>query len=98
MKELSISRSDSLAIERTKLANERTFLAYFRTFVVFVSSGFAVLKIAALKDIHDVGMFLLILGPVLFLIGMGRFFYVKWKLKKFYHIEYPASGKEAKAS
>ena len=84
MEKLRISRTDALAMERTRLANERTFLAYFRTFVVFVSSGFAILKISALKDIHDVGLFLLFLGPVLLVVGVVRFLYVKRKLGKYY--------------
>lgn len=87
MEKQQIRRSDALALERTRLANERTFLAYFRTFVVFVSSGFAILKIAALKDIHDVGLFLVILGPVLFIVGTGRFFFVKRKVKKYYRLD-----------
>ena len=76
--------TDLLAMERTRLANERTFLAYFRTSIVFLSSGFAILKIGALSEIRDVGVFLAVLAPVLFFIGLGRFYYVKRKLKKYY--------------
>ena len=84
MKKGDWSRTDVLAMERTHLANERTFLAYFRTSIVFLSSGFAILKITVLSEIRDVGYFLTILAPVLFLVGLLRFFYVKRKLKKFY--------------
>ncbi len=84
MEKLLLSRPDALAMERTRLANERTFLAYFRTFVVFVSSGFAILRISALKDIHDVGLVLLFLGPVLFVVGVVRFLHVRKKLRKYY--------------
>lgn len=80
----NLSRTDGLAIERTRLANERTFLAYFRTFVVFLSSGFAILKIEILQEIRDVGYFLIILAPVLLLIGILRFLYVKRQIRKYY--------------
>lgn len=86
MDKIKFNRTDELAMERTRLANERTFLAYFRTFVVFVSSGFAILKISALQEIKHVGYFLIIIGPIIFVIGTVRFFYVKKKLKKFYAI------------
>ena len=81
---LTMSRTDRLAMERTRLANERTFLAYFRTFIVFMSSGVAILKINALKDIETVGYFLVIVSPILLIIGISRFFYVKRQLKKYY--------------
>ena len=80
----SLSLTDFLAMERTRLANERTFLAYFRTFIVFLSSGFAILKMNALREIIVVGYFLTALSPVLLAIGVGRFIYVKRKLRKYY--------------
>ncbi len=81
----TLNRTDALAIERTRLANERTFLAYFRTFIVFVSSGFAILKMEVLKEIIDIGYFLSILAPLLLLVGILRFFYVKRQIRKFYY-------------
>ena len=63
MNKLELSRTDELAMERTRLANERTFLAYFRTFIVFLSSGFAILKLIALKEILTVGYMLVIIAP-----------------------------------
>lgn len=80
-----LSRTDALAIERTRLANERTFLAYFRTFIVFLSSGFAILKMEVLQEIRDIGYFLTLLAPLLLIIGVGRFFYVKRQVRKFYY-------------
>lgn len=85
MNKVELNRTDSLAIERTRLANERTFLAYFRTSIVFLSSGFAIIKIDALKDITDIGYFLLVVAPILLLIGIGRFYYVKRKLRKYFY-------------
>ena len=82
-----LSRTDYLAMERTRLANERTFLAYFRTFVVFMSSGFAIIKISVLEEIIHVGYFLVILAPLLFIIGLSRFVYVRRQLRKHYYID-----------
>ena len=75
---------DYLAIERTRLANERTFLSYFRTAVVLLSSGIAVLK---LEEISDLGLFLLLLGPAIMVLGIIRFLYVKRQIKKYYRIK-----------
>lgn len=75
-----------LAIERTRLANERTFLAYFRTSIVFLSSGFAIIKISALKEVTDIGYFLLIIAPALFLVGLVRFLYVRRKVQKYFYV------------
>lgn len=83
-KKAKLNRTDALAIDRTRLANERTFLAYFRTFVVILSSGVAILKMEILQEIRDLGYFLAFLSPVLLLIGLSRFIYVKWHLRKYY--------------
>ena len=85
MSKIELNKTDSLAIERTRLANERTFLAYFRTSIVFLSSGFAIVKIAALREIIDIGYFLMIIAPILLFIGIFRFFYVKKQLRKYYY-------------
>lgn len=84
MEKLELSLTDKLAIDRTRLANERTFLAYFRTFIVFLSSGFAIIKLGILTDIKSIGYFLVIVAPILLLIGLIRFFYVKKSIKKYY--------------
>lgn len=81
---MTMSRTDELAMERTRLANERTFLAYFRTFIVFVSSGFAILKMELLNEITEIGYFLIAMAPIMLTIGTARFFYVKVQLRKFY--------------
>ena len=81
---MDMNKTDFLALERTRLANERTFLAYFRTFIVFLSSGIAIVKISALQEISIIGYFLLVISPILLLIGVSRFFYVKRQLKKYY--------------
>ena len=84
-KEKLITR-DWLAIDRTRMANERTFLAYFRTFVVILSSGIAILKVEVLKELFGLGVLLVIVAPILLIIGIGRFLYVKKHIRK-YHRE-----------
>jgi putative membrane protein len=79
-----ISRTDFLAMERTKLANERTFLAYFRSFVVMTSSGFAVLKLEMLQQLLTLGYFFIVAGIMMLVIGVVRFYYVKRKLAKYF--------------
>ena len=75
---------DKLAIDRTRLANERTFLAYFRTFIVLFGSGAAILKLEVLSEIRNLGYFFIIASPLLLLIGIIRFFYVRKHIRKFY--------------
>ena len=79
-----LSKTDALALERTRLANERTFLAYFRTSIVFLSSGFAMIKLDVLNEMIEMGYFLLAISPLIAIMGVLRFFYVKRKLKRFY--------------
>lgn len=77
-----LNNTDLLALERTKMANERTFLAYFRTFTVFLSSGFAVMKLEILQEIHSLGIVLIILSPLILMIGIFRIYRVRAFLKK----------------
>jgi putative membrane protein len=81
---MELKTTDKLAIERTRLANERTFLAYFRSTIVFLSSGFAIVKLEMLQEIEWVGFALIAIGPILFFIGFIRFIYVKRSIRKFY--------------
>lgn len=83
----NLSKTDALALERTRLANERTFLAYFRSSIVFLSSGFAIIKLEVLSEILTMGYFLLAISPILLVIGVLRFFYVKKQLKEYYFVE-----------
>lgn len=75
---------DWLAVDRTKMANERTFLAYFRTFIVILSSGIAILKVELLEDMVDLGFFFILLAPIILIVGLVRFFFVKRHIKKYY--------------
>jgi putative membrane protein len=85
MQNSELSKTDLLAIERTRLANERTFLAYFRTFIVLLSSAVAILKLDVLQEIRELGYALLIISPILLLIGIGRFFYMRKRIAKYYY-------------
>jgi putative membrane protein len=78
------SRTDLLALDRSKLANERTFLAYFRTFIVFLSSGIAILKLGPLQDIVVLGYFLTGMSPVLLFIGLFRFYRTRRALMRYF--------------
>ncbi len=79
-----LNRSDKLALVRTKLANERTFLAYFRTFVVFLSSGFAILKLDILMNIKILGYFFIVIAFVVLSVGFLRFVHIKNKIHEYY--------------
>lgn len=76
---------DKLALDRTKLANERTFLAYFRTSVVFLSSGFAILKLDVLSELFEIGVALTALGPLIAIIGIVRFLRVRSKMNNYFN-------------
>ena len=76
------TNSEKLAFERTVLANERTYLAYIRSFIVTLSSGLAILKLEFLSNLKLLGIVLTVVGPILFIAGTIRFFYVKYKLRK----------------
>ena len=78
---------DWLAIDRTRMANERTFLAYLRTFIVVLSSGVAILRVEALQDMIDLGIFLLAIAPIIFIIGLARFLYVRRHIRKYYTVK-----------
>lgn len=84
---VKVKNTDQLAMERTRLANERTFLAYFRTFIVFLSSGFAIVRLSILEEIREIGYLLLIIAPLMLLIGILRFFYMKRRLRKFFYVK-----------
>lgn len=88
VKEDLITR-DWLAIDRTRMANERTFLAYFRTFIVILGSGVAILRVEILEDMFDLGIFLLIIAPIVLVIGLVRFFYVKRHIRKYHTVKIP---------
>lgn len=86
VKEDLITR-DWLAIDRTRMANERTFLAYLRTFIVVLSSAVAILKVEALQNMFDLGIFFLVIAPVILIIGLARFLYVRQHIKKYHTIK-----------
>ena len=78
---------DWLAIDRTRMANERTFLAYLRTFIVVLSSGVAILKVDALQNMSDLGIFLVVIAPIILIVGLLRFLYVRRHIRKYYMVK-----------
>lgn len=86
IKEELITR-DWLAIDRTRMANERTFLAYLRTFIVVLSSGVAIIRVDALQEMFDLGIFLLVIAPIIFMVGLLRFLYVRRHIERYYNSE-----------
>lgn len=69
---ISLSPTDVLALERTKLANERTALAYLRTFIGMAASGAALLKLFDVPWAHTAATFLLLGAPILLVLGLCR--------------------------
>jgi putative membrane protein len=64
---------DLLAIDRTILANERTVLAYFRTMLALLAAGASLIHFFDAWWALPGGLTLLVLGPVLFGIGLWRY-------------------------
>ena len=84
MAEKELITRDWLAIDRTKMANERTFLAYLRTFMVVLGSGVAIIKVEVLEDLTGLGIFFIILAPVILVFGAARYLYVRRHIHKYY--------------
>jgi putative membrane protein len=83
-KEIKLSLSDWLAIERTRLANERTFLAYFRTALALLAGSVTILRLDAFKDIRWLGYTLLMWVPLVLLVGVWRLVSVKREIERRY--------------
>jgi putative membrane protein len=75
---------DYLALERTKLANERTLLAYSRTSLYMLLGGIAFLQLKDFEKIIWVGYLALGLSIVLIIVGLYRYFLIKYRLKNYY--------------
>ncbi len=84
MEKSNLPVNESLALERTKLAIERTVRAYFRTAVVFLSSGFAIFQIESLSQIKELGLVLMIIGPIVLIVGFVRFIVIRRRILKRY--------------
>lgn len=80
----TLTTRDWLALERTKLANERTFLAYFRTFIVILGTGITLMKLELFQELKSVGVVFTAISPILLLIGLIRWFSVRYKIRKHY--------------
>lgn len=83
MDKSSLPIRDQLSFERTNLANERTLLAYIRTFLGVIAAGAALLKLFEVTWAQTAGIVLLVLGPLLLVFGLWRFFRIKAMLKHY---------------
>jgi putative membrane protein len=79
---------DYLALERTKLANERTLLAYSRTSLYMLLGGVAFFQLQGFRNIQWLGYVALILGMILILVGLYRYFQIKARLGRYYRRNY----------
>jgi len=64
---------DHLAIDRTILSNERTVLSYARTSLALIAAGAAVIHFFVEEWIKGVGIFLIMIGGTLAIIGYMRY-------------------------
>lgn len=75
---------DYLALERTKLANERTLLAYSRTSLYMLLGGIAFLQMQDFSKIRWIAYVVLSSSIVIFVVGMYRYFQIKYRLDSYY--------------
>ena len=64
---------DHLAIDRTILSNEITVLSYARTSLALIAAGAAVIHFFAEQWIKGVGVFLILVGLALAIVGYMRY-------------------------
>ena len=70
-----------LALERTKLANERTLLTYIRTGLYFLVAGSTLGHLIDTSFWNVMGIPLVVVGALIPLLGLIRFFRVKGKIE-----------------
>jgi len=75
---------DHLSMERTKLANERTLLSYVRTSLYLILGGIAFLGMQDFEKIKMLGYFFICIAVIILIIGIARFYQLKWHLRKMY--------------
>lgn len=85
---------DYLALERTKLANERTLLAYSRTSLYMLLGGIAFLQMQDFSTIRWLAYVVLSSSIVIFVVGMYRYFQIKYRLDSYYKKSHPYSEAE----
>lgn len=74
---------DHLARDRTVLANERTLLAYLRTAIALFAAGGTLLKVFPDNpSLHVLGIISLILGGIVLIAGLWRFFHVARQMRR----------------
>ncbi len=73
---------DHLAIDRTILSNESTMLAYTRTALAVVAAGATLIHFFVEIHIKILGIFLIIVGFVILLLGYRRYRKMDKAIKK----------------
>ncbi len=79
----SLILRDFLAADRTILANERTFLAYIRTALALIVLGVTSWHFLETEFFKYTGIASIILGILVFIIGLVRYNYMNKKIAKF---------------
>jgi len=73
---------DALAFDRTILANERTLLAYLRSAMALLAVGVTLIKFFPQDKILNLtGIVMFILGLVVVIMGLFRFYRIRKSLK-----------------
>jgi putative membrane protein len=73
---------DALAFDRTILANERTLLSYLRSAMALLAVGVTLIKFFPQDKILNLsGIVMFILGVIVVILGLFRFFKVRKSLK-----------------
>jgi putative membrane protein len=75
---------DHLALERTKLANERTLLSYLRTSLYLFLGGLALLEMADIVKVRNLGFVSIFLSVIFLIIGIFRYNQLKKHMKSLY--------------
>ncbi|OIQ30843.1 MAG: hypothetical protein BM564_01125 [Bacteroidetes bacterium MedPE-SWsnd-G2] len=65
-----IQKTDSLAIERTKLANQRTILAFVRTFIGFLGGGISAITMSVFSNYRWLGYVFIIAAIITLVFGI----------------------------
>jgi putative membrane protein len=75
---------DKLALDRTHLANERTLLSYLRTGLYLIVFATAVFKLEILEEMRWLGSISVILGIIVAIFGVIRFFRAAKRIERYY--------------
>lgn len=81
MKISGLSKTEQLAVDRTKLANQRTFLAFIRTFFTFTGAGVSALTMDIFEELRWLGYAFIITSTLVMIFGTIDFIRTKRYLR-----------------